>query len=171
MKKNNTTRKIEQSAYMGPSKSLQELIIGGRELGLDKALRARQPLEPFYTTADQRKNDILMKEKEKKALKDNDVLQERQNQYYFDNINRKACYESMIQNDKTKEETQQMNLIHERLKRVKSDNALFGKNIERLELEKHLSEVDQNERRRQEEKRKREQQWLDKMSSIEQSRP
>lgn len=82
MKKNNTSRKLEQSAYMGPSKSLQELIIGGREMGLDKALRARQPLEPFYTTADQRKSDMLMKEKEKKVQKDNDILLERQNQQY-----------------------------------------------------------------------------------------
>lgn len=77
----------------------------------------------------------------------------------------------MIQHDKTKEENQQMNLIHQRLKRVKTENALFGKNIERMELEKHLNEVDQNDRRRQEEKRKKEQDWFDKMSSIEQSRP
>jgi hypothetical protein len=77
----------------------------------------------------------------------------------------------MIQQDKSKEETQQMSLLHEKLKRVKSDNALFGKNIERMELEKHLNQVDQNERRRQEDKRDKEKQWIDKMSHIEQARP
>jgi len=77
----------------------------------------------------------------------------------------------MLQYDKAKEETQKMNLLHEKLKRVKSDNALFGKNIERMELEKHLNQVDQNERHRQEEKRNKEKQWINKMSFIEESRP
>jgi len=80
MTKNNNTRKIEQSLYMGPSTSLQELIIGGREMGLDKALRARQPLERFYVTADQRKSELLVKEQERKELKNNDIELERQNQ-------------------------------------------------------------------------------------------
>lgn len=81
MFKNHTTRQLEQSAYMGPSKSLEELIVAGREQGIDKALRARQPLEPFYLTADQRKNDIYIKDKADKEQKDNSIREERQNQH------------------------------------------------------------------------------------------
>jgi len=56
MKINQSDRKIEHSKYIGPTKSLQEIIEIGQEMGLDKALRKRNPIH--HLTAEDRKSEI-----------------------------------------------------------------------------------------------------------------
>lgn len=77
----------------------------------------------------------------------------------------------MIQFDKSKEEYAQLNLLQQKLKRVKSDNALFGKNIERCELERKLHNDDNLEKKRLQDKKNNQDKWILKMSCIEQTRP
>jgi hypothetical protein len=77
----------------------------------------------------------------------------------------------LIQFDKSKEEYAQLNLLQQKLKRVKSDNALFGKNIERCELERKLHNDDNLEKKRLQDKKNNQDKWILKMSCIEQTRP
>lgn len=77
----------------------------------------------------------------------------------------------MIQFDKSKEENAQLNLLQQKLRRVKSDNALFGKNIERCELERKLHNDDNLEKKRLQDKKNNQDKWIQKMSFIENTRP
>lgn len=61
--------------------------------------------------------------------------------------------------------------MQQKLKRVRSDNALFTKNIERKELEKKLINDDLAEKQRLIEKKNKEDQWIQKMSNIEKEKP
>jgi len=169
MKKIETTRKIEHNSYIGPTKSLQEVIEDGQAMGIDKALRARHPIQ--HLSAAHRKDDIYLKTKNERDEKEHSIQLEKENMKLYESIGRKANFESIIQYDKSKEENAQLNLIQQKLKRVKSDNALYSKNIERKTLENKLNDDDMREQKRLADKRHKEKEWIEKMSSIEQGRP
>jgi len=56
MKINQSDRIIEHKLYIGPTKSLQEIIESGQAMGVDRALRNRHPIH--HLTAEDRKSEI-----------------------------------------------------------------------------------------------------------------